>query len=133
MLEGADYSAFDNFNFPEGQQPDYLRTEYGIDVDSNLNVGKIVREDLQFCDSKENEGVQTVDLLVSGLRRCLRNGFHNNRQAAVLLGRLMVQSERDTPPLRLIGFSESILEEGSPAEQAILLMSRTARGMLRAR
>ena len=32
MLEGADYSAFQRFDYPEGETPTYLKTVYGIDI-----------------------------------------------------------------------------------------------------
>ena len=108
ILEGADYSAFRRFDYPEGCAPTYLKTVYGIDVRGAIstNIGQLVREDLKFVDSQRDHGVQIADFLASGLRRCLRGGFKDNQQAARLLGGLMPQAEMTDPPIKLLGFSE---------------------------
>ena len=86
FLEGADYSAFRRFSYPEGSAPTYLKTVYGSDVrGASTNIGQLVREDLKFVDSQRDHGVQIADFLASGLRRCLRGGFKDNQQAARLL------------------------------------------------
>lgn len=108
VLEGADYSAFRRFDYPDGSAPTYLKTVYGIDVRGEIstNIGKLVREDLKFVDSQRDHGVQIADFLASGLRRCLRGRFKDNQQAARLLGALMPQGEMGGPPIKLLGFSE---------------------------
>ncbi len=62
MLEGADYSAFQRFEYPEEERPTYLTAAYGIAMRNNypgLNIGKLIREDLKFEDSKNNYGVRS--------------------------------------------------------------------------
>lgn len=106
MMKGADYSAFKRFGYPNGEAPTYLQTVYNIDVNTSdsTDIGKLVREDLQFVDSKQDSGIQVADLLASGLRRCLRGGFSRNGEIACLFGRLMVEREMNTPPVPLLGF-----------------------------
>ncbi len=129
-LEGADYSYFAPYEYKEGEAPTYLKDDYGIEVDSGINIQKIIREDIKFVDSKANKGVQVADLLASGLRRCLRHGFTDNPEAARLLGQLMVQRQRNDPPLLLIGFEDSSLKKGSTPANAVNVMIRNSRPML---
>ena len=105
ILEGADYSAFRRFDYPEGCAPTYLKTVYGINVRGATNIGQLVREDLKFVDSQRDHGVQIADFLASGLRRCLRGGFKDNQQAARLLGGLMPRAEMTDPPIKLLGLT----------------------------
>lgn len=133
MLIGADYSAFNRFNYSDADRPTYLRDDYGLDVSNNgpaTNIGMLMQESLDFVDSKHNEGVQVADLLASGVRRCLRREFGNNELAAHLLGKLMVQNYRDHPPINFFGFSMS--EERVTAKVATLsrIMECNARAML---
>lgn len=133
MLEGADYRRFERFDYPPGTAPTYLSDDYGIEIspEPKLDLGRLVRDNLQFQDSLTSEGIQAADLLASGLRRCLRGEFSDNQTAANLLGSLMVQDERRHPPLRLIAFGDG--EDpavDTEADRAIRLMERSNRPML---
>ena len=131
MMEGADYSYLAPYEYKEGEAPTYLKEEYGIEVDSGINIGKLIRKDFKFADSKASKGVQVADLLASGVRRCFRNGFADNPEAARLLGQLMLQDQQGHYPLQLIGFRDSRLRLGSAAENAVNTMIRNCRPMLR--
>ena len=107
-LASADYSAFQRFDYPEAESPTYLKDIYGIDIgdkDLSLNIELLIREDFKFVDSKTNQGIQVADLLATGMRRCLRRGFTDNRKAAGLLGSLMVKRNSNSPPDWLLGFT----------------------------
>ena len=133
MLIEADYSSFNRFNWAPDEKPTYLKDTYGIEVseeESPLNVGMVVRENLQFVDSKSNPGVQIADLLASGIRRCLRYEFTDNEAAASLLGQIMVQNYKGKPPIQLLGFSEAQPVVDENAGQMVKLMERKARDML---
>jgi hypothetical protein len=133
MLKGADYSAFRRFDYSEEERPTYLKTVYGIDAGSGgpaLNIGKLIREDLKFEDSKENQGVQVADLLAAGVRRCLRTQFKDGRRAAQLLGGLMVQGKARCPPVRLLGFSEAEEAVSDEVSHIIRIMGRSSRAMV---
>ena len=60
MLEGADYTAFDRFHFARGEAPQYLQREFGINVEGHdgraLNIGRVLRENVQFVDSRADDG-----------------------------------------------------------------------------
>ena len=83
------------FRYAAGEEPTYLQEHYGLEFDDNrdtsLNIGRVLREELEFVDSRADVGVQTADLLASGLRRCLRAGFEDNESIAALLGNLMLR------------------------------------------
>jgi hypothetical protein len=133
MLEGADYSAFQRFNYSEDERPTCLKDVYGIDVHNDgpaLNIGKLIREDLRFEDSKQNQGVQVADLLAAGVRRCLRNQFNDCRLAAQLLGRLMVQGKARHPPIALLGFSGPGKRVSNDVAHVIMIMEKSSRAML---
>lgn len=133
MLIEADYSSFNRFNWAPDEKPTYLKDTYGIEVmeeESALNVGMVVRENLQFVDSKSNPGVQIADLLASGIRRCLRYEFTDNETAASLLGQIMVQNYKGKLPMQLLGFSEAQPVVDENAGQMVKIMERKARAML---
>ncbi len=132
MLEGADYSAFRRFDYPEGKSPTYLKTHYGIDIrgDSSLNIGQLIREDLKFEDSHENQGIQVADLLAAGVRRCLRAQFNDNQYAARLLGSLMLRGKTNRPPVWLLGFSEEEETVCDEVANLVRTMARSSRAML---
>ena len=132
MLKGEDYSAFSKFEYKKGEGPTYLKDYYGIDIgdDPGLNLGKLIRDDIMFEDSKQNQGVQVVDLLASGIRRCLRNEFDHNQRIAKLLGRLMLAQKHKEPPIRLIAFEDGAIINNSAASLAIKEMTKSCRAIL---
>lgn len=134
MLEGANYSWFERFYFPVGEEPTYLKDVYGIesnDADGRkLNIGQIVRENYEFVDSMAHIGIQVADLLASGLRRCLRNNFQRNDHIASILGLLMVQSAGNDTPIRLVSFGLENHEPGESVSRAVSIMRGNARAML---
>jgi uncharacterized protein DUF3800 len=133
MLIGADYSAFSRFDYTEESRPRYLRETYGLDVDEDkpvTNIGLLMREDFEFVDSKQNIGVQVADLLASGIRRCLRQGFSNNDLAAHLIGRLMVQGYQGHLPIKLRGFSKSEEPVTKQLARLLRIMEQHCRAML---
>lgn len=106
MLRGADYSHFERFRFAEGT-PTYMKELYGVTMREAFDVGKVMRENFEFVDSKESLGVQVSDLLASGVRRCLRGGFTNNGAVAHSLGALMVAGRHDKFPVELISLANA--------------------------
>ena len=133
MLKDADYTAFSRFEYPDGEAPTYLETDYGIEEigDSpGLNIGQIIQEDIEFADSKNSFGIQVADLLASGLRRVLRRQFKNNHQAAALLGGLMPQREKGSPPVQLLGFSGKLYYISDEITHVVRMMERYNRPII---
>ncbi len=101
-----DYSHYERaFRFAPGEMPTYLQKETGIEVQSGVNLGKILR-DFTFERSHDVPGIQIADLLASSVRRVLRNGFKDNLDMARQLGRLTVQHAKPQKPIHLISLSK---------------------------
>lgn len=131
MLEGENYSHFQRFKYPKGNEPTYLRDHYGIETRGGdvTNIGQVVREDFELVDSAGCAGVQVADLLSSGLRRLLRGGFSNPETVARLLGSNMVQDVRDRVPVMLSSLDETADVSGS-VERLLRIISASTRPML---
>src|SRR6266568_3460476 len=110
---------------------DYSRmSQYEIEVENALNIQKLVRGNIKFMDSADSLGIQTADLVVSGIRRCLRKQFSNNDAAAALLGKLMLQAKRNGPSLNLISFADEVpLETGTSS--IVRTMSANSKRMVK--
>ena len=107
MLEGADYSHFERFYFPEGQEPQFLKTDYGLEHGAVNDLGKMVREDFKFVDSASMAGVQIADLFSSGIRRLLMGGFTEKERVAKLIGMNVIQAEKGEPSVRLMSLDQT--------------------------
>ena len=131
MLRGADYRAFERFEYLPGEGPTYLKDAYGIDTgpDPGINIGKIWRDNFKFVDSKDTPGVQIADLLAAGIRRTLRQGFHQNDQASRMLGSLMVQATGGQPPVRLLTLAD-VGHIGGDRARLVAKMATSARPMV---
>ena len=112
------------FEYATDDVPEYLESEYGIRVENALNIGKVIRDDLKFEDSRSNIGIQVADLLASGLRRCLRGQFQENQVIATALGRLTLQNQRGKFPIHLVSFTE----EGDADPTAVRVVNTLALG-----
>jgi hypothetical protein len=111
-----DYRHLAAYEFEEGQEPDYLQTEYGLPPMEVLNVQKLFRGNLKFVDSKASEGVQVADLLASGLRRVLKGAFDRPSEVARAIGRLCVQNVQGKHAINLFSFGdEQPLEKDTSA------------------
>ncbi|MBD9586724.1 DUF3800 domain-containing protein [Pseudomonas sp. PDM03] len=131
-VEGFDYSHMARYDFSETEKPSYLNDHYNLDLDLRdvLDIKKLIREDIQFVDSKVDFGIQLADLLASGLRRCLRREFKDNLRAATFLGRLMVNRGRSQQPVLLLSLGEEKpLDKAT--EKLINMMTRQQRPMIR--
>lgn len=125
-----DYSAMLPFEYAEGEMPDYLEKGYGIEVKDGFNIGKVMRDDFQFVDSKEELGVQIADLLSAGFRKALRGGFLDNDKVSGLLGALLVHDFKHGYPVNLIGFTDHPIED-SICIKALNIMKRKAQDIIK--
>lgn len=130
MVRGFNYSFMTQYEFPDGKPPKYLREDYGIEVEDAFDIQKLVRGNMKFMDSKDSPGIQAVDLIVSGIRRCLRGEFSDNERAAACLGKLMLQAVQNGPSLNLVTFGA---EAPLPKEtgRLVKLMSASSRRMVK--
>ena len=93
-------------------------------------MGKIVRENMAFPNSKSDLAIQIADLLASGVRRCLRSGFSDNRLASTLLGSLMVSNSKDKFSIQLLGFHDHEERTDRRITEIVTRMNRSAKGIL---
>lgn len=101
-LDWCDYSPMNKFI---GTIPDYLAEKIPeLEGQEAFDIQKIIRDDIQFIDSKSSSGVQIADLLASGLRRLLRLEFNNNQLVAESFGKLLLQEKDNKPPISLVAF-----------------------------
>lgn len=130
MVRGFDYSHMTQYEFPDGRPPEYLKEVYGIEVADGFDIQKLVRGNMKFMNSKDSPGVQAVDLVASGIRRCLRTEFSNNELAAIRLGKLMLQAVHNGSSINLVAFG---IEAPLPKEtgRLVRLMSANSRSMLK--
>lgn len=127
-VEGFDYSHMEKYDCAA---PAYLKEKYGLDDMSDVfDISRVIREDIQFVNSKSDFGVQIADLVTSGLRRCLRKEFKDNLRAATFLGRLMVNRGHRREPLLLLSLGEEA-ELDRPTADLVRMMKRQQRSMLR--
>ena len=129
MFKGFDYSSLSQYEFENGKAPDYLKEVYGIEVGTGLNIQKLIRGNIKFMDSQDSPGIQTVDLVVSGIRRCLRRQFLDNDKAASMLGRLMLQAKYNAPPLNLISFAANDWPVTREVARLVRVMSKNCKSM----
>jgi len=130
-LQGADYSYFEPFKFSKEQYPKYLEEEYEQEPKSTVNVGKIIRDNMSFPNSKFDKTVQIADLLASGIRRCLRGGFIDNKKASILLGKLMVQPLLAKQyAIKLVSISDVEALADNDAGRALILMTQASQRMI---
>lgn len=102
-----DYSYMEKYLSSWEHFPEYLKEIYdGDDSVSGFNVQKMIRDDIQFVDSFSSTGIQVANMLVSGLRRCLRMEWEDNESIACAIGSLMVQQESRACPLYLISLND---------------------------
>lgn len=130
-LDWCDYRPMAEYMYRKGEIPDYLVDKFPhLKNAEGFDIQKIVRKDIQFLDSKSYLGIQVVDLLASGLRKLLKQGFDDNEGAARYLGRLMIQNIRNNPPIKLVTFgSEKKLDE--LLANLVRIMIRSCRPMIK--
>lgn len=126
-----DYSHFKQYEFPNGELPDYLETEYGIKVENAVNVQKLIRGNLKFMDSKQSTGIQIADLFASGLRKCLRKEFSDNMAVASVLGKVMLQNIHNKQPIDLVSFSDAYNLVDRETSSLVKIMAKNSRAMLK--
>lgn len=120
IVRGFNYSKMKRYEFVDGI-PDYLEKDYGFSIEYAFDVQKLIREDIEFVDSKKSVGIQVVDILASATRRSLRGGFESNSKLSAALGSLMVQRSHRRPPIKIVGFGSDVVVD-TKAEQCVRVM-----------
>lgn len=129
-LEEEDYSYFAPYMYGPSEIPEFYSEHYGKPKGDVINIGKIMRENLEFPDSQDNAGVQIADLLASGLRRCLRNEFNNSEAVMADLAQLMIDNIRGKYPIQLLGFDPQEQPVERHVATCMRLMDKFSRHLL---
>ncbi len=130
FLKDADYSYMKSFFYSKDDVPEYVKNAYGKDLTPCVDIGKIIRSNLEFCDSEEDPAVQIADLLASGIRRCLRYKFSDNFLASKMIGKLMLSNIRGKYPIQLVDFIDKKEIVDDKIARVIDVFERTAKPML---
>lgn len=130
FLKEADYSHMDTFIYTEGEVPEYLEETFGKKLKDGVNIGKMIRDDMSFPNSKMDLSVQIADLLASGIRKCLRSEFKNNHLASKMLGSLMLGNMKDKYPILFVGFQEHEEVADASIARITAAMEHTAKSIL---
>jgi Protein of unknown function (DUF3800) len=120
FVKGFNYRKMKRYEFANGI-PDYLEKDHGVFIEDAFDVQKLIREDIEFVDSKKSVGIQVVDILASATRRSLRGNFESNIELSAALGSLMVQRSHGRPPIELFGFGGNVAVD-TKAEQCVRKM-----------
>ncbi len=125
FLDWCDYRPLSKYMIT---MPEYLM-EHAPELKGRegLDLTKIIRDDIQFIDSKSHTGIQVADLLASGLRQLLRMEFENNEEVADALGGLFIQGEKNHPPITFLTFGpneEYLDNERAPIVRKLQSSSR---------
>ncbi len=130
FLKEADYSHMEPFIYSKGEVPEYLEGAYGKKLSDGVNLGKMIRDDMDFPNSKLDLSVQIADLLAAGVRRCLRCEFANNTLASKMLGKLMLRNIKEKYPIQFVGFGEDKEIVDDKVARVMAGFERTAKGIL---
>lgn len=133
FLEEADYAHMKPFFYAPDDEPKYIQEATGIKMEGAINIGKIIRDDIRFPDSKATPSIQVADLLASGVRRCLRSEFDDNDIASRLLGSLMINNIAGEEPISLICLSEGKEALDHPVTKSVTIMKANAKPLLHMR
>ena len=129
-VKGFNYSAMTAYEFEDGKGPAYLQEEYGLPEMQGFNVEKLIRGNISFVDSESLEGLQIVDLVVSGLRRLLRGGFSDNGSVARELGRLFVQARLGSNAMSLVTMAPDGIPTSSHVTQMVKAINASSKRMI---
>lgn len=92
-----------------------------------LDFSSVLEKDFNLKDSKACPGLQMIDLLVSGVNRCLKQNYTDNSGMAIALGKLMINAPFiEEQALRVMGHDATREIEG-PVASLLNLMDASSR------
>lgn len=105
FYRGLNYSHMKPFELTEETYPTYLQSDHGLPHMDGLDLGKILRQHVDFPDSQSSDGIQIADILARCLKRALESKFDNPQSIARLIGKLTTRLGTAGPSIELVGFS----------------------------
>lgn len=134
--EGRDYNCFSTNYSASGGISQWVKCAkdiYEVDLSGLSNrlmavdFGELLRRNFSLQDSKANFGLQSIDLLVSSVNRCLKRNYTDNEKMATALGRLMINSPLTSGwALAIMGHRPTAIMEGE-AVPLVELMDSTSK------
>jgi len=121
---GRNYSYVDKYLLPPREDSPFPEHSPYANL-GGWDLIKIVHEDYKLECSEASEGIQLADILVSSVRRGLREDFDDSESVAESLGGLMVESHLKESCLRIFNFGKSPSSLGS-AEEILNCFNLTA-------
>lgn len=118
--EKGNYKYFERYARPGNTPPEYLKKYINFDekkeVFNSIDPKKLIMEDIIFCDSVDNTGIQIIDMLITNLRR----GFNGKLQIEGWknIGKIMIQPMVRSNSIKFITFSD--LKNTQPLPYQIL-------------
>lgn len=131
FVDGFDYRYLEKYRFEPGAMPTHLKLPDGTPVGSGYDLKRMFKDSLRFVDSRRCLGVQTVDLLASGLRRLLRAGFSDPDQAAELLGKLTITNKKGSRSISLISLDSGSSLQDKRVTRSVRIMDSNAKCIVR--
>lgn len=131
-VQRRDYSYVDKYLLPAPKESPFPDGSIYANV-GGWDLVKIVHDDYKLVDSDASEGVQLVDILVSSVRRCLRNDFADPESVAESLGGLMIESHLKQPCVNIFNFGKSPSSIGDGAEIILNIFDLQAQPAIKAR
>lgn len=128
---GRNYSYVDKYLLPAPEEYPFPEGAPYANV-GGWDLIRIVHEDYKLEDSEVSEGIQLADILVSSVRRCLRDSFDDPESVAESLGGLMIESHLKEPCLRIYNFGKSSSSFGR-AEDILNCFNLTAQPAVKIR
>ncbi|MCK9744988.1 DUF3800 domain-containing protein [Pseudomonas syringae] len=121
---GRNYSYVDKYLIPAPEDSPFPKDSPYANA-GGWDLIRIVHEDYKLENSEDSEGIQLADILVSSVRRCLRDSFDDSESVAESLGGLMIESHLKEPCLRVFNFGKSPSSIGR-AEEILNCFNLTA-------
>ena len=131
FLHEGDYSAFSRFENPDlPEPPDHLKGHVsgGGAPFSSFRINEIMRDDLQFLDSRAERGLQIADVLANCFQRACNGRLESAGWAA--MGNLMIADPRGRPAIQFCGLEKGLADSARirlPYANVVHSMERHAR------
>jgi hypothetical protein len=132
MLAGADYSFFKPFEMPRPASATRKKNLDPAGDDMVVDTRAMFKDQLRFADSRDELGLELVDITISALGRALNGTL--GQQGWNELGSLMIYQEPQL--LRFVHFSPRAKEQGVQRERStsmaavVELLQRQGKSML---
>lgn len=129
QLTDADYSYFQKYLKTSPTPPEHLKKAFGnVSPFYQIEINDIFRKNFHFEQSKQNLGIQLIDILVTSIRRAMNNNLQI--QGWGKIGALMVQSDKTTNTIQLVSLN-NMSKTKVPYFHVIDITNQTCKSMFK--